>query len=279
MKLFNYIALAGFAAANEVVTRSRRATGFSLTGDENPDMLMEILADITNGEVDDIEQALMAMMGVDRVETADQIRKFRTLKIMVLYLQDDAKFGKYCYYGCYCLPEGSHNIASGGYGTPLDAIDQSCFEFKQCYKCLRSEHAGDTKGGITDGVCAGENYGYAMDALVDADGNKYLKCNNKVGSCRRNICECDKALAEKLGLHQNSWDVSLHTNKGGFVREDNCQKRNGPGNQALPAKTCPCDTCPCPEECCGDKKTFPFNQPTSANKCCNGASSQPAGTC
>ena len=76
----------------------------------------------------------MDMMGVDRISTDEQTRKFRNLKILVLYLQKEKKFGRYCYYGCYCLPEGSHDIASGGYGKRLDGIDRACFDFKQCYR-------------------------------------------------------------------------------------------------------------------------------------------------
>jgi len=218
-------------------------------------------------------------MGVDRVETEAETRKFRTLKIAVLWMQEEHKFGKYCYYGCYCLPEGSHNIAAGGYGTPLDAIDRSCFEFKQCYKCLLSEHAGDFKGIGEDATCAGEELGYKMDLFRDADDKAQITCTNKVGSCRRNICECDKALAEKLGQHEKSWDIELHTNKGGFVREDFCERRNVQQGINPLAGKCPCETCPCPEECCGDKTTFPFNQPTNENKCCDGAESKSAGTC
>ena len=89
---------------------------------------------ISDGVDDEIEQAIMNMMGVDRISTEEQIRKFRNLKILVLYLQREKKFGRYCYYGCYCLPEGSHDIASGGYGQPQDGIDRACFDFKQCYR-------------------------------------------------------------------------------------------------------------------------------------------------
>ena len=60
----------------------------------------------------------MQFMGVDRVVNEIELRKFRQLKISVLWLQKEQKFGRYCYYGCYCLPEGSHNIAAGGYGKP-----------------------------------------------------------------------------------------------------------------------------------------------------------------
>ena len=69
-----------------------------------------------------------------------QVRKFRHLKLLVLWLQKEQKFGRYCYYGCYCLPEGSHEISSGGYGKPIDNIDGACRDFKWCYQCLVREH-------------------------------------------------------------------------------------------------------------------------------------------
>ena len=51
-------------------------------------------------------------------------RKFRQLKLMVIFLQKEPGFGKYCYYGCYCLPEGAHDLSGGGYGEPVDRIDR-----------------------------------------------------------------------------------------------------------------------------------------------------------
>ena len=90
------------------------------------------------------------------------------------------------HYSCFCLPEGSHNIAAGGYGVPVDNIDRSCLEFKQCYKCLIAEHAGDFKG-IPDGTeCRGEDHGYKMN-LTTENGTNKITCLNPVGTCRRNI--------------------------------------------------------------------------------------------
>ena len=90
------------------------------------------------------------------------------------------------YCRCFCLPEGSHNIAAGGYGVPVDNIDRSCLEFKQCYKCLIAEHAGDFKG-IPDGTeCRGEDHGYKMN-LTTENGTNKITCLNPVGTCRRNI--------------------------------------------------------------------------------------------
>ena len=82
----------------------------------------------------------MGINGQDRFLSPGQTRKFRNLKVLVLWLQIADQFGRYCYYGCYCLPEGSHNIAAGGYGKPIDNIDRACFDFKQCYRCLIDEH-------------------------------------------------------------------------------------------------------------------------------------------
>ena len=51
-------------------------------------------------------------------------RKFRQLKLMVIFLQKEPGFGKFCYYGCYCLTEGAHDLSGGGYGEPVDRIDR-----------------------------------------------------------------------------------------------------------------------------------------------------------
>merc|ERR1711979_35797 len=260
MKLFKYITLAGFAlATTELNHRAKRDTSISITGEENPDQLMDYLNDLSDGDVDELEQAIMQFMGVDRITSDDQLRKFRQLKIAVLWLQEEKKFGRYCYYGCYCLPEGSHNIASGGYGKPQDPIDKACFEFKNCYRCLLDEHSDESK------ECRGEEFGYRMDLNIDSQGNKEIVCTNKPGSCRYNICQCDKALAEKLAQHEKSWNEDLHTVKGGFVRDDVCFKPQGGIHKF--------------EECCGNKSTFPFNQPRRSNQCCDGNEAKPAGQC
>ena len=74
----------------------------------------------------------------------------------------------------------------------------------------------------------------------------------------------EKALAEKLALHEDTWDENLHSVKGGFKREDYCFRGSGPNRF---------------EECCGDKTTFPFNQPRRTNQCCEGTEAKPEGTC
>ena len=88
---------------------------------------------------------------------------------------------------------------------PQDSIDRACLDFKQCYRCLKEEH-GSTR------PCIGEEVGYQMD-LVTYNGKKSIKCLNKENSCRYNVCQCDKMLAEKLAEFEPQWDSSLHSVK------------------------------------------------------------------
>jgi len=239
-----------------------KSSVFTLNGGETLDQLDTMLATVTNGTVDDIEAqiSLFQLARTNRQEapTIAEQRKFRNLKILVLWLQKEQKFGRYCYYGCHCLPEGSHNIAQGGYGKPLDNIDGACKRFGQCYKCLIDEHKDDGKEINGQSDCIGEEIGYAADLLIDdVTGQKSLQCSNKLGSCRRNICECDKQLAEGLSKYEDEWDESLHANRGGFEREQSCHRPQGYGGHKF-------------VECCGSKTTFPFNTPRNEAQCCNG---------
>ena len=92
------------------------------------DELDSMLAQVANGTVDEIEEAIMASaasgFGLGRREpsTPLQERKFRNLKLLIVFLQKELGFGKYCYYGCHCLPEGSHDIAGGGVGEPKERV-------------------------------------------------------------------------------------------------------------------------------------------------------------
>jgi hypothetical protein len=276
MKIFSIasVGLAAVVSGYSDVARAPRAAGTSieLNGFETSDEIMALIMDVAGDARDEVDEAIQAMMGVDRNMNIMQVRKFRGLKLITLWLLAEPLFGRFCYYGCYCLPEGSHNIARGGYGKPLDDIDAACFDFKKCYKCLIDEFQGDNfvsnqfnLGYIPKEECAGEHIGYGHELMEDGDGARWIKCKNPVGSCRRAICECDKALAMAFAKYEADWDESLHEVKGGFDREANCHRGPGGGSPF--------------EECCGDKTTFPLNQIKHADQCCDGVEAKPEGTC
>ena len=56
---------------------------------------------------------------------------------------------------------------------------------------------------------------------------------NAVGSCERNICECDKAFAAKLpaaaGDPEDGWSEAHHAHYGGFDSRNQCMRKLTPG--------------------------------------------------
>ena len=55
---------------------------------------------------------------------------------VVAYFQTDRSFSKFYEYGCHCWQDRSGMMLSGG-GKPVDAIDKSCMQHKQCSKCAK----------------------------------------------------------------------------------------------------------------------------------------------
>ena len=52
-----------------------------------------------------------------------------------------------------------------------------------------------------DGKCKGENLGYKYQLYYrEKSGRPAIRCTGRPGTCKRNICECDKALAEKARI-------------------------------------------------------------------------------
>lgn len=82
---------------------------------------------------------------IERAENhLQQLRRFRQLKEFVIWMSRIPKFGKYCYYGCWCLPGGAHEDVAGK-GEPRDNIDLSCKIQTQCYECANIDP--DTRNG------------------------------------------------------------------------------------------------------------------------------------
>lgn len=63
-------------------------------------------------------------------------RKMKHMAEVVAYFQTDRSFSKFYEYGCHCWQDRSGMMLSGG-GKPVDAIDKSCMQHKQCSKCAK----------------------------------------------------------------------------------------------------------------------------------------------
>jgi len=171
-------------------------------------------------------------------ETLAEVRRFKNLKAMVMTLQpvNVTVFGRYCYYGCWCLPNGMHNLAAG-YGVPVDAIDVICKQFALCYKCLDIDMGG---------YCDPEARAYRWKRLLDGNGIPYdIECldNYLIGPthrCKRWTCECDRVLSIGLMHTHWVWNESFHARWGGFDREGECE-----------SDCTNADNCYPPDDCCG----------------------------
>jgi hypothetical protein len=233
LKLVTTGLLAGYAAANTYVTT------FGGDGDGEAQWEMSFEADSDDAaaamaEEDSIEKLMMnddlgqmllqleqvleqrqnslarrgGSMSEADITSLDQLRRFKNLKAMVMTLQPASVtvFGRYCYYGCWCLPQGQHNLASG-YGSPVDAVDAVCKEFALCYKCIDIDFGGS---------CNPEKRGYKWGKVRDANNIVIdLECKNDptIGSshrCARYICECDRILAIGLSHVHADWNITYH---------------------------------------------------------------------
>merc|ERR1712021_101968 len=183
-------------------------------------------------------------------------KKYRLLKLISAWLQDDADFDKYTYYGCHCFPTGMDEM-NGGHGEPMDKIDRSCKLFFQCYECAK----------MADETCDGLSQKYSLKLNTHTTTlERTITCVDDEGTCARNTCECDRRLAENLHANSASYSTQYHTllNEGAWSFNNQCQRRV---NEKKYGKA---------TECCGD--SFPDMIPKQEGKsCCGYRPFDPAG--
>jgi len=256
MKIFKICALSAAVLAQQ--NNNSSPTSITLTGEESVEQL------------DAIESSLSEEAPGPEERRGDGVdpntRRRKQLKISMLWMLSERKFGKYLDYGCHCFPSAAEKLitSSSGIGEPMDDVDSTCSSLSKCYRCLEAEYEGTKKG------CDANGRNYGVRLTTDELGNKNIECTDPAEECKRNICECDKAFAYSMRDSESSWDVSTQKKKG-FNRENECSPQ---GNRRLGIRTF--------GEfigCCGDKSTFPFNQPRHAGQCCDGYNSKPEGTC
>jgi hypothetical protein len=152
------------------------------------------------------------------------IKRFVELKQLTSFLQKyDKRISRYCFYGCWCLPEGAHSFVAGE-GRPVDLVDKACQELWFCYTCAKQEFRGTFQGKYKE--CTPDKQRYKFKLTMDKSRpGKYeyrdIKCTDKwwipmdskakwKSNCAKAICECDRGLAKKLGKWSLKWDKSRH---------------------------------------------------------------------
>ena len=91
------------------------------------DIFAQLLATATGPQLKQTDQPGAAgneMTEADR----DFMMRYLQLKYSILFLQKQKFIGKYCFYGCWCLPNGAGDLGAGT-GPPVDNIDKASVNF------------------------------------------------------------------------------------------------------------------------------------------------------
>jgi len=260
-------------------------TNTEFVGDEDADeeffasimedtMMQQVIADM-NGLETAIEREKLTRGGnVSDLasNTLAAMKRFADLKKLVSWLQPkDKRISRYCFYGCWCLPEGAHGFVAGT-GRPVDNVDKACQYLWFCYTCAKEDF----------GSCNPNTRRYAYrftwnPAAPQDYEQRGIQCNNGWRrvynkktvkyNCARAICECDKGLAIRLYKYWTHWDKSRHriwsrsTDDGLFIVEERClypgSEGGGPDHELI---------------CCGRYSDLGSRLPTrdhgGAKECC-----------
>lgn len=160
----------------------------------------------------------------DQVDAVNSLKRFVELKQLVSWLQPkDKRISRYCFYGCWCLPEGAHSFVAGE-GRPVDLVDKACQYLWFCYTCAKQEFRGVFLGKTKECTPDKQKYSFRFryDKAHPAHYEKrdiickdtfYNPMNSKdkwKSNCARAICECDRGLAKRLWRAWTHWDKSRH---------------------------------------------------------------------
>merc|ERR1712113_205653 len=140
-----------------------------------------------------------------------QLDKFTKLMQMIMYLQYEPVFSKYCFYGCWCMPAGGADITKT-WGQPVDEIDSKCRDRQMCYKCAKMDYGSTCK----------ETNGYSFKGYINKSGDRAIRCTNKRDTCSRALCECDKKLAEDLSKLEDTATMAYSSKYGTFNFKNEC---------------------------------------------------------
>lgn len=301
MKLinFSFLALASKLFAEEVskqeVVRIKEEAQGTLDSTGDASAITQFLAnscEVGNTKCTELVELLTSLendtyQGPRNGDKVVDARKLKQLKVLILWLQPEHRFARYCFYGCWCLPDADHKLFTVGYGKPVDNIDGACKRQSQCYDCAQVDHS--------DRVCDASTMGYHYKLHYDpADPSNHMKKSiecldqpgkGSKGSCRRSVCECDKRLSEELREHFAEWSVNNHQEQGTFDAAsmcivEGCKNGNCGGSEVAccgnlgSGVRMPYKVQDGRRSCCGEK-----TYDTSFQECCDGNLIKAVGTC
>jgi hypothetical protein len=181
----------------------------------NPGKLVDMREDAFHFEAEDFANATLADIEYHNwaaaMAAAEQwgdkkgiktLKKYELLKNMMVYLQenDGRVFSRFSQYGCWCFQSFDYDFWKGQ-GYPKDGIDKTCRKLSLCYHCIAQDFE----------ECNPEST-YSFVGLEDVvTKDRVIQCLDEEGSCKRNICECDKKFAEGLRNEAQTFNIGFDT--------------------------------------------------------------------
>jgi len=220
-----------------------------------------------------LDGALTRTSRTSALAELNMLKRFKALKNAVMWMSMDPRFGKYCYYGCYCLAalhESEGELAPKQKGAPRDGVDAACKVQQDCYHCMAMDPD------VKDTCTTNARYHFELTEDANDPGNvakRDMTCTDlfvseggtKKTHCKRAVCECDRGLAMRLSAAEAEWTESNHKVWGSFD-DDVCVNALGGGGDGDPRL-----------ECCGrytdDGLRFPFSSVRSS--CCGSKTYNP----
>ena len=101
------------------------------------------------------------------------------LKTFSSFYNSDFDQRQFWTYGCNCFPLGDRGMSDPGLGKPVDNLDRTCKQYKDCLRCARQRHGDE---------CIGEfvEYNYSTSGS-DLTKRKWLVSRKSYKKLVRNI--------------------------------------------------------------------------------------------
>jgi len=127
---------------------------------------------------------------------------------------------QYFAYGCNCLLLGDRPITDPSLGPPVDELDSTCKQYKDCNKCVR-EQFGEQ--------CVSEFRSYNF-----ISGAASIQCTDKPNTCERALCECDAKFARNHAKHSDVFNIRFHQYESNWNPDRSCPMGRNLGRNSDP---------------------------------------------
>merc|ERR1712048_134918 len=98
-------------------------------------------------------------------------RRYWQLEKMMEFFNPTFDERKYWTYGCNCLMLGDRPMSDPGLGPPVDALDGTCKQYKDCNKCVQEQFGKE---------CIQESTEYSF---ISGPGS--IQCTDEKNTCKR----------------------------------------------------------------------------------------------